>query len=78
MSIFMTPTAGDKSPKSIANQCCKYFPFAMQQIISLTRKGKTPEKCVCAWGKGCGEVEKMRVKNIYMKLCTIYFISYTI
>lgn len=69
----MTPTAGDKSPKSIANQCCKYFPFAMQQIISLTRKGKTPESvCVCEEG------EKMRVKNIYMKLCTIYFISYTI
>lgn len=45
----------------------------MQQIISLTRKGKTPES-VCVRG-GCGE---MRVKNIYMKLCTIYFISYTI
>lgn len=70
----MTPTAGDKSPKSIANQCCKYFPFAMQQIISLTRKGKTPESvCVCV-----GEGENAREKYIYEIMHNLFYFVYNL
>lgn len=45
----------------------------MQQIISLTRKGKTPESvCVCVWGGG----ENAREKYIYEIMHNLFYFVY--
>lgn len=72
----MTP--GDKSPNQLQINVANIF--AMQQIISLARAG---EPNVCSEWEGKKRMKYICV-HIYvcvcvsMKLCTIYFISYTI